>query len=186
MPVVRRKYIRELVGELLKANRIRSAPIDVEAIAKRLGIEIRRELAPDDLSGFILRDKQLNRPVIGVNRGHHPRRQRFTIAHEIGHFMLHKGEQLHVDRINAGFVVRRRDGRSKEGTDVEEKEANLFAAELLMPSRFIKRDITEVGFSLMDECAIRELAEQYQVSTAALTFRLAHLGYIELSDGEAS
>ncbi len=181
MAVVRRKHIREVVEGLLSKHHVRSGPVPVEAIVRALGIEIRLEPAPDDLSGFILRDKRHNRTVIGVNQDHHPNRRRFTIGHELGHFLLHEGEQIHVDRGNVGFLVKRRDGRSADGTDVEEKEANLFAAELLMPARLMGQELaTRRSFSLLDEQVVNTLAERYQVSTQALTFRLAYLGYVEL------
>jgi Zn-dependent peptidase ImmA (M78 family) len=78
-------------------------------------------------------------------------------------------------------MVKRRDERSSDGTDVEEKEANFFAAELLMPASFIEKDIAAGrGTSLSNEAVIESLADQYKVSTQALIIRLAYLGHIEL------
>jgi Zn-dependent peptidase ImmA (M78 family) len=71
-----------------------------------------------------------------------------------------------------------RNQASSEGTDDEEKEANLFAAELLMPAKFIERDILEIGtFDIFNESGIEDLAARYGVSIQAMTFRLAYLGY---------
>jgi Zn-dependent peptidase ImmA (M78 family) len=178
MAFVRRKHIGAVVDHVLVKYRIKP-PIDVHKLADELGIDIKFEDADDDLSGFIIRGKGLARPVIGVNSLHSPTRQRFTIAHEIGHFLLHKAEQIHVDRITAGLHVKKRDGLSSEGTDVDEREANLFAAELLMPKKYLEKDISSGGFSLLDEEALDQLAEKYLVSTQALTFRLSYLGFIE-------
>ena len=70
--------------------------------------------------------------------------------------------------------------QAKKDTDSEEKEANLFAAELLMPVRFLDRDIRNIGsLDLIDEDVVAALAEKYGVSTQAMTFRLAYLGYLE-------
>ncbi len=59
---------------------------------------------------------------------------------------------------------------SSQGTDIEEKEANLFAAELLMPARFIEHDIEEIGaFDVLDEDSLDEFAQKYGVSTQAMS-----------------
>lgn len=179
MPI-RRRHIRATVDRLLVGNQIITAPVPIEQMARELGAEIRREPADDKLSGFLLRDPSQRRAVIGVNSNHHPNRQRFTIGHEIGHLLLHEGDRLHVDRIDSGLRVKLRDENSSAGTDDEEKEANLFAAELLMPAAFLTRDLASLdGKDLLDESVLQPLAQQYCVSTQALTFRLAYLGYVQ-------
>jgi Zn-dependent peptidase ImmA (M78 family) len=129
-----------------------------------------------DLSGFLFRDS--SRKVIGVNTHHAPVRQNFTVAHELAHLLLHDQEQLHLDR--AFPTVRLRDDVSSQGIDDAEKEANLFAAELLMPEAFLKRDLAgRSAIDLYDVEYIPELAKKYGVSVQALVFRLQYLGYIE-------
>ena len=60
-------------------------------------------------------------------------------------------------------------------------EANLFAAELLMPAEFLEKDLADnAAFPLQDEEAIGDLARKYGVSVQALTYRLAYLGHIQL------
>jgi Zn-dependent peptidase ImmA (M78 family) len=175
---VRRKHIRQLADKLLKENAVRSSPVPVESIATKLGTLVQRAPAADDLSGFIYRDHRSKATVIGVNESHHPHRQSFTIAHELGHFLLHDMQDVHVDR---GFSVKLRNQKSSEGVDIEEKEANLFAAELLMPKNLLEQSLQVIPpVDLVDEGVIAELAEQYGVSTQAMTFRLAYLGYIHL------
>lgn len=64
---------------------------------------------------------------------------------------------------------------------MEEKKANLFAAELLIPEIFIRQNLAETDtFDLFDDQELTDLARRYQVSTQALTFRLAYLNYIQL------
>jgi Zn-dependent peptidase ImmA (M78 family) len=178
---VRRKHIRTLVERLLSNQGIQSSPVEVENLARALGVEVRYEPTDDSLSGFLLRDIKHHQAVIGVNSKHPENRQRFTIAHELGHFLLHEGERVHVDRADYGFQVKLRNNNSGKGTDIEEKEANLFAAELLMPASFIEQDLANVEtLDLLDDEGLKILADKYKVSTTALTFRLAYLKYIEL------
>lgn len=179
---VRRRQIQALVERLLLTHRIDSAPVDVEKLARSLGAEVQYQPADEDLSGFIVRNRKQRSAVIGVNSTHHRNRQRFTIAHEVGHFLLHDQEEIHVDRNECGLLIRRRDEESSKGEDDYEKEANVFAAELLMPATFLERDIASLeDVSLLDEDVLQPLARKYGVSTAALTFRLANLGYVRLS-----
>lgn len=174
---VRRKHIRALVERLLAEHKVRSAPVDVAGIARDLGVQVKEEPAEDELSGFLYRDRKRNSAIIGVNGNHHPNRRTFTTAHELGHYLLHDFDEVHVDR---QFKVWLRNEASSQGTDLEEKEANLFAAEMLMPARFIERDVERIGtVDLMDEEVIQDLAEEYGVSAQAMTFRLAYLGYLQ-------
>lgn len=174
---VRRKHIRRLVERLLTEHKVRSAPVDVAEIACDMGVKVQEQAAEDELSGFLYRDRKRKSAVIGVNANHHPNRKAFTTAHELGHYLLHEFEEVHVDR---QFKVWLRNEASSQGTDLEEKEANLFAAELLMPVWFIEHDVKRIGtMDLMDEAVIRELADQYGVSAQAMAFRLAYLGYIQ-------
>jgi len=173
---VRRKLIRDLSTGLLERHNIVSAPVDVEKIAQALHLDVRKDSVEGDISGFLFRNHEKSSAIIGVNRKQHSNRQRFTVAHELGHFLLHAGDKIHVDR---GFEVRLRSDESSKGTDIDEKEANLFAAELLMPKSFVEKDLEKVGpVDLMDEKTIKKLAEKYQVSPHAFAFRLAYLGYV--------
>ena len=174
---VRRKHIRSIVERLFAQHNVRSEPVDVANIARSIGVEVQEEPAEDDLSGFLYRDRKRKVTIIGVNSSHHPNRRKFTTAHELGHYLLHDFDNVHVDR---QFKIWLRNEASSQGTDLEEKEANLFAAEILMPAKFIERDVKRIGtLDLMDEDVIRELAEQYGVSAQAMTFRLTYLGYVQ-------
>jgi Zn-dependent peptidase ImmA (M78 family) len=156
--------------------------VGVERIVASYGIELTLDKVDDDLSGFLVRDEQnLRKSVIGANKSHHRHRQRFTIAHELGHYLLHKGETVHLDEGRRAFAINLRDAESATGEDNEEKEANLFAAELLMPAKFLKKDLEGESLDILEgSVALDRLATKYRVSTQALTFRLANLGYIKL------
>ena len=89
-------------------------------------------------------------PIIGVNALHHPNRQRFTIAHECGHLILHKPQitkEVHVDKALASPMLMR-DSVSAAGVDEMEIEANLFAAELLMPKAILAKALGNEPFDM--------------------------------------
>jgi Zn-dependent peptidase ImmA (M78 family) len=152
---------------------VQKAPVDVESVASFLGINVRKTPTKDEVSGFLFKQPGAQ-AVIGINSLHHPNRQRFTLSHEIGHFVLHPQEDMHVDK----FVLQFRDSNSSKGEDELEKEANRFAAELLMPKEFLRRDLTEIGLhDLHDDDAVKQLAKKYEVSVQAMTTRLTTLGF---------
>jgi Zn-dependent peptidase ImmA (M78 family) len=175
---VRRKQIRELVESLLAQHNITHAPVRVDKIVRSLGIDLKLDKVDDDLSGFIVRERG-KRTVIGANKAHHSNRQRFTIAHELGHFLLHAGHTVHLDEGRVAFMVNLRNSESSRGEDNDEREANLFAAELLMPAKFLRADLEGEELDLLaDSKLLIDLAKNYEVSVQALTFRLTYLGYI--------
>jgi Zn-dependent peptidase ImmA (M78 family) len=179
---VRRRHIRGLVEKLLDRFHITEGTVPVDRIVKSLGIRIKLDEVDDDLSGFLVREKKgAKRSIIGANKSHHPHRQRFTIAHELGHFLLHEGETVHLDDYRQAFTISLRNSQSAKGDNNDEREANLFAAELLMPYRFLTHDLKDVNLDLLDDSELLEkLARKYKVSVQALTFRLSNLGYIKL------
>jgi len=163
--------IQTQVEQTLAQAAITEPPIPVERIARMEGIRLRFVPFEGDLSGMIAPEDE--HMVVGVNALHPLVRQRFTIAHELGHYFLHQRDRLFVDR---SFQAMRRDGRSSQGVDLREIEANEFAAELLMPSEMLKRDVDGTALDLVDDETIRALAERYRVSLQAMVFRLTNLG----------
>lgn len=171
MPI-RRHKIRVLAERLLRQHRVNEPPVPVDRIAKSLGARILLRSLGDGLSGFVVRDG--SRRVIGINTFHPTVRQRFTLAHEIGHMLLHDQDELHIDHPTA----RLRNGVSSAGVDSAEMESNLFAAELLMPRAFLEKDLKDVDVvGPLDDDFVYALADKYQVSTQALLIRLASLGH---------
>ena len=78
------------------------------------------------------------------------------------------------------FRVRLRNDVSSQGTDVAEREANFFAASLLMPREFLEADLAKEEYvDLLDDDLLRTLGKKYGVSTQALVNRLKNLGYIQ-------
>lgn len=156
---------------LIKEFAIKTPPVDVEGIAKLMGISVNYERLDNEVSGLVLFEK--GRARVAINRSHHRNRQRFTLAHEIGHVRLHaKGE----DRV---FVDKRffRNEASSKGELREEIEANAFAASLLMPECFIRKHIdSEDGITDLE---VFRMATKFEVSEQAMTLRLVRLNLIE-------
>ena len=177
---VRRKHIRELAENLLQKHNPKGVPVHVKTIVEALGIEIKLEEVDDGLSGFLYRERKSGRTIIGANAKHPKNRLNFTIAHELGHFLLHEGETVHLDGPKPGYTIQLRDRTSSTGEELSEREANLFAAELLMPAKFLKNDLRGKSFDLLvDDEFLKKLATKYGVSLQALTIRLDYLGYID-------
>ena len=163
---------------ILKRAGIEHAPVDAEKVAHSLGAEVRREAADDDISGALYYEEQ--GPVIGVNDLHSQNRQRFSVAHECAHLVLHD-EAVYVDRAYSSgepgpstpaFL---RNAVSGEATDPIEIEANRFAACLLMPRSFLLEDLHGTALPLTPD-SVEQLADRYEVSTQAMTYRVMNLG----------
>ena len=150
---------------------------DVRAIANRIGITIveGKIEVPNkkSVSGLIKLNGREGRPVIAVAQDQSEERKRFTIAHEIGHFILHRTRMVHVD---TDEVTAFRDSISSTATDPNEMQANQFAAELLMPTNEVKNRIN-IGLAVGEEMIdiIRALSVTYRVSTLAVTIRVTSL-----------
>jgi Zn-dependent peptidase ImmA (M78 family) len=162
--------ITRAAEELLARGRVIHPPVPVHKLAELAGAELRSGAMPPELSGFLLR--QGGRPVIGVNTAQVKVRQRFTVAHELGHLLLHPDES-YVDR---GFSVYYRDEKSATAEDLAEMQANQFAADLLMPRAMLESLLRGKQIDLDDEDELGRVAKRFEVSSQALTFRLINLG----------
>lgn len=131
-------------------------------IAEALGITVKLSTLPANISGEIRPDNIPGRFVIRINRHETKPRQRFTLAHEIAHYLLHR------DQIGNGIA----DNvlyRSTLSNSLE-AEANRLAADILMPWSTLERQLE--GKNLSDEKALDEIAETLGVSKVALKIRL--------------
>jgi Zn-dependent peptidase ImmA (M78 family) len=164
---------------LLEEYSVREPPVRVGDIARGEGAHIVRRNFDGHESGFLLRDDKL--VVIGVNTRTSRRRRRFTIAHELGHMLLHEGELIVDHAIRVNF----RDDVSAMATVPEEMEANTFAAELLMPRDLIREHVqgyrpetSNASGQLSRDELITQLAREFDVSTEAMGYRLINLGIL--------
>jgi Zn-dependent peptidase ImmA (M78 family)/DNA-binding XRE family transcriptional regulator len=146
--------------QVLKASGRQKLPVDVHAVARDLGVAVFLRPFPAALSALLLRhDKNA---FIGVNNHQAPVRQRFSIAHELGHFVL-----AHRDHIIDYGVPEAVEGELPGYDWDHERAANQFAAELLMPADHVRADVGTTSLS--------RLARRYDVSQEAMGFRLANL-----------
>lgn len=175
MTNLRKQTVEARANKLLATLAVRGIPVPVDKIAKSLGARVRYSPLDDELSGFIYIKDGV--PIIGVNSLHHPNRQRFTIAHEIGHLQLHPNfitSAVHVDKQFAESVLKR-DTSSATGAERLEVEANQFAAALLMPGGILDELLEESPIDIEDESSIEEWAMDFVVSKAALQYRIRNL-----------
>lgn len=144
--------------ELLKLASVREPPVGVEALARDCGALVVHEHMPDGLSGLVF--EMGDGAVIAINSRHHPNRQRFSTAHELGHHLLDHHERFHIDVQDSDVP----------GYDWQvERAANEFAAELLMPA-----DMVREWMGAYNDTA--RLADFFQVSELAMGYRLVNLG----------
>ncbi|MER3429016.1 MAG: ImmA/IrrE family metallo-endopeptidase [Pyrinomonas sp.] len=148
-----------------------SVPVDIERIARAHSLEVIYRPMEETVSGMLVIKEK--RAIACINARHHPHRRRFTLAHELGHYLLH-GERVRVF-IDASPIFFR-DERASCGTDQREVEANRFAASLLMPEAALREMVGAGPFDLFDDRAMQRLAAQFGVSPQAMAIRLAALG----------
>ena len=147
--------------------------IKLDDLLKKEGIDLISYPFKDEISGVLILDGE--KKTIGVNKNSSNVRKRFTIAHELGHYMLHaQKSNMFMDNI---FFRKKSEGYTSKEEKIE-KEANYFAANILMPENLIKKEIAELDCDLHDDITVASLANKFEVSSSAMTFRLINLGLI--------
>ena len=140
---------------------LKNVPIPVGDIAQKLGIYVWVQSFEKnynrDKSGYLEIAGDVS--VIYINEKDHPYRQRFTIAHELAHFLTYPEVMEHAVY---------RDDRFAHYP--EERQANNFASEFLMPGDLIRREYRELVFP-----TVSDLAKKFQVSNRAMESRLKRL-----------
>lgn len=149
-------------------------PTPVEAIAAAVGITDIGELQSNGFEGALITDQDKMDGVILCKRGTMPERRRFTICHELGHYL----NPWHVPS-GAGFEctsvqMLQGDAAKLAGRPKWEAEANAFASELLMPSHLFNADARKIRTLGIE--AIQKLAEKYKVSKLACSRKVVAIG----------
>jgi len=139
-------------------------PLDIRGVVEKIfKLKLQEQDLKKDASGFL---EQINDTwCIIVNKYESETRKRFTIAHELGHYVCHRNEYNSINQYDQIFF---RD----ENTNPMEQEANDFAAKLLMPEHIFYKYIRE-GHN-----TINLLAEKFNLSTSAVKYRAYKLGLI--------
>jgi len=158
--------INDIIHKAKSKGFVNKYTVDIEAIVKSHGLEIKLEELPSSVSGYL--KKLDDKWVIGVNINHHIKRQRFTIAHEFAHYILHRQE--------GGYFEDTIFFRHENDSSLEYK-ANEFASELLMPDELLNTALEKGTKKIVD------LAESFVVSVQAIKFRARDLGYSIKTNG---
>lgn len=155
-----------LATKILRAEPNLPLPVPIEDLARRLDISEIRRLAADGFEGGLITDAGRSNGFILVNQAAALERQRFTIGHELGHFLI----THHAPSTEAGFTCSRGDMlRARANTMTAavrmEVEANEFSALILMPPPMLRPAMTVFGDPDLGQ--VTALARQFQVSKEA-------------------
>ena len=156
---------------LLDEYQLTSLPIDPEKVTASLGAVVIRQPGPVELSGMLLRRD--GQDVIGVRAELDPHRQRFTVAHLVGHLHLHARRDLILDTATRYSHP----NLPSMPTDREEAEANRFAAALLVPEGIVRRMAIEADARTAGQL-LDLLAPRFEVTRTVMAARLMGLGII--------
>lgn len=152
----------EMVEKLQTLNTylaFREPPINVVSLANMLGVRVYDAAWPEHISGKIQKDKDKGGTsgfAIFVNKDHPETRKRFTIAHELAHYILHEphiGDGLFDDAMYRSGLP-----------ESKEYQANRMAADILMPWAHLR--------PLIGKLSLSELAKKFNVSQEAMNIRL--------------
>ena len=162
MDAARAKQVEAKALDILQRHYGLTAPVDVVHIASKLGIRVLTTSfrTENNYAGMIQRKGASG--TIWVNRFDAWVRQRFTIAHELGHWMLHLTKDGTWAESAAQIAYRPQTPQSTE----QEQEANRFAAALLMPSPLVNAYLEQE----IDDPAV--LADIFDVSRQAMDIRI--------------
>lgn len=168
--------------EMLERANAMTRPVDLKPILDELKLELMLNPMADGYSGYLAIDKR----VLVVNKFHPPVRRRFTIAHEIGHYDLHRREQ------DADYVFLDRNDYFRDGQEEVyfrssqlgaadyrmEVEANAYAAALLMPEKLLEQYLEQNAgkIDLSKPEGTKKIAQAFNVSRLAMGYRLSNLG----------
>lgn len=162
--------------KILDAFKVTCPPVQVKDLAKHMGLTVIPYDLGDDVSGVLVIEN--GKGTIGYNPSNARVRQRFTISHELGHFILHtKSYGADTVFIDKDFIVKYRSEKKYTASEIShEREANEFAAELLMPLRLIKAEMAKKEYEDLSEIEfIEKLAKVFDVSVPAMTIRANNL-----------
>lgn len=160
--MIHSKVAREKADNIIEMFFIDEAPIDVFGIAEKLGFIVDKVDLPNEIPAKIEAHEDIK--VIFINKNHSLTRQRFSVGHELGHYL--SGHENFNIETRIGVVD---DKKYLNPQYQQEYEADDFAAELLMPKKILKIDVLE------NKLTLQELVEKYEVSEQAMTIQLVNL-----------
>jgi len=160
--MIRHKAARQKAHSILEMFHINEPPINVQDVCEKLGFKVAFIDLPDKVSAAIKIEE--DKKAIIVNSNHPITRQRFSMSHELGHYL-----SGHEDFDESKRIYMDPNKKYMNSQYKNEEEADEFAAELLMPEILLKKDILE------NRLPLSEIARKYQVSEQAMTIQLLNL-----------
>jgi predicted transcriptional regulator len=178
-----RAEIERRATDVLHQAAAYNVPVDLAKVAQFLDVSVHYDALEDKVSGVLVIRGGARHALI--NGTHHSNRQRFSLAHEVGHLVLHdaEGDRLFIDtnmrvyqRVGAptDAAYSQADSSTKPH---EEREANQFASSLLMPEDLVRKE--SKNLDLADEYDVAYLARRFGVSDQAMSIRLQQLDLIK-------
>lgn len=176
---MRNEEIRERAKRFCIENGVTSYPVEIVKICNNLGLKVfEAYLKPNESGMIVVDDKKWKEydtdKFIIVNITETPVRRRFTIAHELAHYILHKQDSL---------LYAHRD--YSENTQIKERietEADYFAANVLMPEELVRECVEDIkerhGGKILNLVLINEISRMFYVSETAARVRLQQLKMI--------
>lgn len=122
---------RQDAEQVRRMCNVTSFPVDVEEVIDKIGLEVKFAPLDEGTSGFIIKRDHFSGPEIYIESSEPAVRQRFTMAHELGHYF----DRAHADDEEYSFI----DRRGSDHYDLTEFYADEFAGNLLMPESEIDR-----------------------------------------------
>ena len=140
------------------------SPVDLTPLFDRYGIKIyKTQFEDDNIAGMYIKSEK----AIHVREDDVYARQIFTAAHELGHFFLHTNKDKEIFHRSEQYLL-------DDAEKIEEKEANWFAASILMP----KPNVENITFIIKK---VEEISSLFQVSNSTAYYRLKNLGILNIA-----
>lgn len=152
-------------GDVLKKYINEAPPLKIEALVQDLGIEVRHTDIDDGASAHLTYDEVNDKFVITVNDSENTNRKNFSIAHELGHFFLHRDEVKKQKRMDRGPI----ENASKPEERQREIEANKYASVLLVSNQALDKFLSSIG---EQKISVDQLSEKFEVSTQVMRIRM--------------
>jgi len=161
-----KQQIAEKVAQILTENYFDTPPVDIWKLLDNYGIVIHERTFPlkhASISGFVVfADSDKTAPVFVINKADTDDRKKFTLAHEFGHWVLHKKELMDDPALSVLY----KNPIGSQTTDQIEVEANQFAAQLLVPDTMLHAEHEATSAHKKD------LARTFKVGEDIIGFRL--------------
>jgi Zn-dependent peptidase ImmA (M78 family) len=172
------KKIEKLTESIIAEDGISSPGFSIEHVARKRGLKVMAYDLGAEISGVLVIANGAG--TIGVNPQDPKVRQRFTMAHEFGHYIMHAKSLKDKFFVDSNFILKFRSTNPYTPAELkQELEANAFAAALLMPKFLITEEMDKAEYADLRELElIDRLAKVFKVSSAAMTYRLTNLNSV--------